>query len=241
MASFKSTTPCGICGKSYVNVALHHTKSHAVFTIEVEENVGKIMKDGVCLTTLCMGVGSSSNDKGQYTESETCLDDDYKAMDDGKTYRFMEYEDGTTELWLTTLARGGAGTYWGGKNSQMITNKIASTLKKTTPKPIVPKPIVIEETLDDEPPTLDALIAYVKAMPPKEYAVANASYQAVNLEQCVMASLSPEPQNVKMLLKAVQSKIATATKSDINSILYKNIKTLKRTMVEGVSAPMWNI
>ena len=240
MSSFKSTTPCGICGKSYVNVALHHTKSHAVFTLIVDGIEGKIMKDGVCLTTLCMGVGSASNDKGEYIESETILDGDYKAMDDGKTYRFMEYVDGTTELWLTTLARGGAGTFWGGKNSQMITNKIASTLKKTTPKPIVPKPIVIEETLDDEP-GLGALIAYVKAMPPKEYAVANASYQAVNLEQCVMASLSPEPQNVKTLLKAVQSKIATATKSDINSILYKNIKTLNKTMVEGVSAPMWNI
>jgi hypothetical protein len=85
---------------------------------------------------------------------------------------------------------------------------------------VVKKPIVIEETLDDEPEAV--------AVP-------------TTLEQCVMASLSPVPQNAKTLLATIKSKFPCATKSDINSILYKNTKTIKKTIEQGVSAPLWSV
>jgi hypothetical protein len=128
----KPTTPCHICGKKFINLSIHHTKMHAVFTIVTDGNIGKIMKDGVCFTTLQMWVGNSSNDeKGGYNLSETCLDENYKAGDDGKTYRYYEYDNGGTELWLTSLARGNG--YLGGKSITMITNKIISV--NVAPKP----------------------------------------------------------------------------------------------------------
>jgi hypothetical protein len=127
----KPTTPCHICGKKFINLSIHHTKMHAVFTIVTDGKIGKVMKDGVCLTTLDMWVGSGGDEKkGGYNESETCLEN-YKAGDDGKTYRYYEYDNGGTELWLTSLARGNG--FLGGKNVTMITNKIISA--NAPPKP----------------------------------------------------------------------------------------------------------
>jgi len=64
---------------------------------------------------------------------------------------------------------------------------------------------------------------------------------AQTLEQCVMATLCWVPQNVKTILESVQSKFPTATKTIINSIIYKNTKTLKKHTMEGVSAPLWSV
>jgi hypothetical protein len=63
----------------------------------------------------------------------------------------------------------------------------------------------------------------------------------LTLEQSVMATITSVPQNVKTILKAIQIKNPLATKSDINSIIYKNSKTLKKTTIAGVSAPLWSV
>jgi hypothetical protein len=97
--------------------------------------------------------------------------------------------------------------------------------------------VVFEEPIAevlDEPPPLDMSEALVVAEPVAEPV-------AQTLEQCVMATICSVPQNVKTILKSVQSKFPTATKTNINSIIYKNTKTLKKHTIEGVSAPLWSL
>jgi hypothetical protein len=60
-----------------------------------------------------------------------------------------------------------------------------------------------------------------------------------NIESALMSCLSDVPQNARTLLKAVQSIFPTANKSNINSLLYK--MPLKKTVIQGVSAPLWSI
>ena len=115
MPAPKSKCECPICHKSYINLALHHTKMHATFTC-VD---GKILKDGVVLTTF----GSDGTSEG-YKFSETNPD----RPGDGNTYRFKIFDSGKTELWLTSCANGRDGTKnaatFGGVDKTLITNKI---------------------------------------------------------------------------------------------------------------------
>jgi len=115
MPAPKSKCECPICHKSYINLALHHTKMHATFTC-VD---GKILKDGVVLTTL----GSGGTADG-YEFSET----DPDMPGDGNTYRFKIFDSGKKELWLTSCAGGRNGTKnaatFGGVDKTLITNKI---------------------------------------------------------------------------------------------------------------------
>ena len=134
-----SVSPCAICGKCFVNVALHHTKTHAVFScVTVGDNRLKIFKDGECITTLSDMAGADG-----YDFYETMVYGEhghYKASDDGKTYRLKMFHNGKTELWLTTLARGNG--FLGGKDTQMITANVNIIKKRVLgKKPLVAKSI----------------------------------------------------------------------------------------------------
>ena len=118
MASTKSKTACPHCQKSFINLALHHTKMHAVFT----RDGGHLLKDGVCFGVVEM-VGTGGNDKGDYI-----LHEPTDERPDGHTYRLYDYENGNTELWRTTCADGRHGSKnnatYGGADSTLITTKI---------------------------------------------------------------------------------------------------------------------
>jgi uncharacterized protein YaiI (UPF0178 family) len=90
--------------------------------------------------------------------------------------------------------------------------------------PVIDVPLVNEALDDDEVVFEDVPVAK----------------PVLTLEQCVMATITSVPQNVKTIFKAVQINYPIATKSEINSIIYKNSKTLKKTVIEGVSAPLWS-
>ena len=115
--SSKSTTKCPICHKSFVNLSLHHTKIHAVFTLTADR---KVLKDGVHLTTLTGGSGS--------TPASGYIETDIYKPGDGNTYRLRIFDCEKTELWLTTFARnrdGSGNPDWpGGKDTKLITKKI---------------------------------------------------------------------------------------------------------------------
>ena len=116
----KSKCECPICHKSYVNLALHHTKMHATFTC-VDD---KILKDGVLLTTIDLSDCTGAD----YSFYET----DPDQPGDGKTYRLKIFNSGKMELWLTSCAGGRDGSKnsatFGGVDKTLITNKI--TMKK---------------------------------------------------------------------------------------------------------------
>jgi len=97
---------------------------HATFTYDD----GKILKDGVVMTTTNGSGGNSGNDgdgKGAYAFLETDID----LPGDGKTYRFKIFDSGKTELWLTSCANGRHGSKnpatLGGVDKTLITTKIA--------------------------------------------------------------------------------------------------------------------
>jgi hypothetical protein len=119
MPAPKSKCECPICHKSYINLALHHTKMHAIFICDH----GKILKDGVVMTTF----GSGGTSDG-YSFFETNPD----LPGDGNTYRFKVFGGGKMELWLTSCAGGRDGSKnnatFGGVDKTLITNKI--TMKK---------------------------------------------------------------------------------------------------------------
>jgi hypothetical protein len=103
---------CPICKKSFVNVALHHTKVHAVFALNGES----LMKDGVCISTLVQECDECDN-LSLITEKSN----------DGNVYRLKLFYTGRTELWLTNKKNGVKhhnGTISGGDNVTLITTKI---------------------------------------------------------------------------------------------------------------------
>jgi hypothetical protein len=125
MPAPKSKCECPICHKSYINLALHHTKMHATFTYDDTYDDDKILKDGVVMTTMNGGGSSWNEGGGAYAFLETDLD----LPGDGKTYRFKIFDSGKTELWLTSCANGRHGSKnpatLGGVDKTLITTKIA--------------------------------------------------------------------------------------------------------------------
>jgi hypothetical protein len=78
-----------------------------------------------------------------------------------------------------------------------------------------------------------ALVAYVPITP---MAIKN----ALEIEDVVMTTLEEHtPMNVKQILALIQMRRPQTTKTEVNSFLYKHIKTLKRIEIPGVAAPLW--
>jgi len=121
--SGEATHECPICHKKFINLELHHTKMHAKFTTKKSGHHLVILKDNVPFAKLFIG-GDTATKHGKHATIFESGDD----LIDGHTYRLYEFNDGSTELYETTVAKGKHGTKHGatlgGVDGSMITNKI---------------------------------------------------------------------------------------------------------------------
>ena len=93
---------CSICKKSFKNLELHHTKSHAVFKFNNET----LYKDG---KEFAKFYDAGWGDKGSYWET--------------KGYRLYQSDDKQYTLYSTKNSK----TFMGGEDGQIITRNIIDT------------------------------------------------------------------------------------------------------------------
>ena len=88
--------------------------------------------------------------------------------------------------------------------------------------------------------TFQEALETVKQMPSDKYKKMNGVYLEAVLEKKVMDTVCAKPRTVKDMLKMIKGEFPTATKHDINRILYKNNKKLKRVATGEKTAPLWS-
>jgi hypothetical protein len=88
--------------------------------------------------------------------------------------------------------------------------------------------------------TFQDVLNLVKEMPSDKYKKMNGVYLEAVLEQKVLDAVGTKPRTAKDILKAIKDEFPTTNKQDINRILYKNNKKLKRVETGEKSAPLWS-
>jgi hypothetical protein len=88
--------------------------------------------------------------------------------------------------------------------------------------------------------TFQDVMNLVKEMPSDKYKMMNGVYLEAVLEQKVLDAVGTKPRTAKDILKAIKGEFPTTNKQDINRILYKNNKKLKRVETGEKSAPLWS-
>jgi hypothetical protein len=88
--------------------------------------------------------------------------------------------------------------------------------------------------------TFQGMLNLVKEMPSDKYKKMNGVYLEAVLEQKVLDAVGTKPRTAKDILKAIKDEFPTTNKQDINRILYKNNKKLKRVETGEKSAPLWS-
>ena len=88
--------------------------------------------------------------------------------------------------------------------------------------------------------TFQQAIDLVKEMPSDKYKMMNGVYLEAVLEHKVLGAVTAVPRTTKDILKQIKAEFPTATKHDINRILYKNNKKLTRKETGPKTAPLWS-